>query len=79
METPAANLSRSERLMLNALAQRHEHEIAFDWLALQRLKSFRRGHAAGAQDHRSGHAGYCERRSAALAHAPNGPGGPSDS
>ncbi len=40
METPVPNLSRSERLMLNALAQRHEHEIAFDWLALQRLKSF---------------------------------------
>ena len=40
METPVPNLSRSERLMLNALAQRLEHEIAFDWLALQRLKSF---------------------------------------
>ena len=40
METPVPNLSRSERLMLNALAQRNEHEIAFDWLALQRLKSF---------------------------------------
>ena len=26
--------------MLNALAQRLEHEIAVDWLALQRLKSF---------------------------------------
>ena len=40
METPVPNLSRSERLILNALAQRHEPEIAFDWLALQRLKSF---------------------------------------
>jgi len=26
--------------MLNALAQGNEHEIATDWLALQRLKSF---------------------------------------
>ena len=40
METPKVSLSPSERLTLHALAQGNENEIAFDWLALQRLKSF---------------------------------------
>ena len=40
METPKVSLSPSERLTLHALAQGNENEIAFDWLALQRLKAF---------------------------------------
>jgi ribosomal protein S19E (S16A) len=40
METSEVSLSPSERLTLHALARGNEHEIAFDWLALRRLKSF---------------------------------------
>jgi hypothetical protein len=40
MKTPDVKLSPSERAMLIALASGTEHDFAFDWVALQRLKSF---------------------------------------
>ena len=40
MESSEVSLNTSERLMLGALAQGNEQELTFDWLALQRLKTF---------------------------------------
>jgi hypothetical protein len=40
MLTPEISLSPSERLMLGDLVQGNEPGFTFDWIALQRLKTF---------------------------------------
>lgn len=40
MQTPEITLSSSERHTLGTLAQGGEPAFGFDWLALQRLKTF---------------------------------------